>query len=842
MNIFNKKLRQAQEPNLPIDPIKLYETCPYAEGYAYLRGIQEEVLKTWHQNRAQRDVLCKMNTGSGKTMTGLLMLYSKLIENKEPCMYACPDKQLVEQTVKLAAFYGIPVCEFVEQGVFPTDFINGKKILICTFQKLFNGKSIFKRNNIKLGAIILDDAHKCVDIAREQSSIKLPRAHSIAEKLIRLFENDLKHQSSGSFYRLKDEDPTVMMKVPYWAWMDNQDKIIQIINDYISESLKDTNEDKSIVFNWNFIVDNVLTYDCYIGGQTIEITPIHVPYYEIPSFNEATHRYILSATFEDDYDLIKDLGIEFKSIMKPIIPDDRKDIGKRLILAPSRYDTALTEDVLQKFIATYPKAGYNVVVLVPSGAKAEKWTKTGAELVDKSNIEAALTKLKGGTGHFMVFSNRYDGIDLHSDLCRILVIDGLPGYGSLQEQYVEARLDSLRAGKKAQIIDQGLGRGVRSGGDYCVVYLMGHDLVTFLGYEKHIKHFTPVTRAQLDLGLQLLDDESTTDSLKLIKETASYCLSQDPGWTRYHSTELAKVAMDKVDERKERLLRFAEYEKQALTEFRKRRYDDASEIILTNIVNKEPISNREKAWYYQFSAQLLYLGNTVLANDLQSKAWDFTTQMFHPADGQLYKKILRKETGKQAAVVKQNISEFARPQDIIVHVNGILKDLQYIPEIKAERFETQLAELGRFLGFAAQMPEIELGNGPDVLWVLTDGHYLILEAKSRAIHDIISRENIGQLLQSEEWFKKTYGNASEYTAVTLQNSNRKGRNVTISDNTKVIDKESLDDLRENLKRFSQALQAVHPKTHTEKEIAKLLESHKFTAALFRTTYLKNIKN
>lgn len=92
MNIFEQKLQESEEPELPIDPTPLYQTCSYKDGYGYLRGIQEEVLKEWHGHRKQRDVICKMNTGFGKTLTGLLMLYSKLIEIKLPCLYVCPDK------------------------------------------------------------------------------------------------------------------------------------------------------------------------------------------------------------------------------------------------------------------------------------------------------------------------------------------------------------------------------------------------------------------------------------------------------------------------------------------------------------------------------------------------------------------------------------------------------------------------------------------------------------------------------------------------------------------------------------------------------------------------------
>lgn len=842
MNIFNKKLKAKASQYLPINPVELYQTCPYKEGYGYLRGIQEEVLNAWNDRRAERDIICKMNTGSGKTMTGLLMLYSKLVEKVGPCLYVCPDNQLLDQTVKLAGLYGIPVCTFDEShsGVIPTDFINCKKILVTNFHKLFNGKSIFKRDNIHIGGLLLDDAHKCVDIARDNSTIKLLRSNPIGSRLFDLFTDDLKHQLPGNFYNLRDGDPTITMRVPYWTWMDNHEKILQIVNEHIKsldENIDDN--DKNLIFNWNIARNNLLSYDCYISGNELEISPIHVPYHEMPSLNEAKHRFILSATFEDDYDLIKDLGISYESILNPIIPTNRKDVGKRLILAPARFDSSLIDNKVGKFIAEYPTEGFNTIVLVPSKARAIFWEDLGATIVDKNNIHKALAKLETSSGNFMVFVNRYDGVDLHNNLCRILVIDGLPIYNSLQEHYNEVRIDSLKAGKKAQIIEQGLGRSTRSGGDYCVVYLMGIDLTAFMGLEQNLSHFTPVTRAQISLGLNLLDGERPTGDFKTIKETATYCLTQDESWHRYHTQAISETSSEKIDVHKERKLMFADIEKRALDKFSRRNYTSASDIILTEISNKlTDLKEKEQAWYYQFAAQLLYLDNKIDSNNLQIKACNITTRMFHPQQVNIYKKLKTKDI--QSAEVRRIIQGFERYQDIMMHVNNILKGLQFNPEITSQSFETSLEELGKFLGFSTQMPERDLGNGPDVLWCMTDGHFLILEAKSRATHKEITRENIEQLLHSEEWFKQLYPNMP-YSAVTLQSTGQKGRNVNVSSKTVALDQEGLDDLHANLKQFANALQGVETNRHTEREIETLLIAHKFTAELFRKEYLTKLR-
>ena len=757
-----------------------------------------------------------------------------------PCLYVCPDKQLTQQTLQLATLYGIPVCVFDKPGELPMDFVNGKKILICNFYKLFNGKSIFIRENMKIGSIILDDAHKCVDIAREQSALRISRDHVISKKLFTLFEQALKHQLPGTFHRLEGGDPNMCMKVPYWAWIDKNEKVIEIINNYVKEISSDPENEEDIALKWDFMADNLMTYDCYFGGNSIQITPIHVPYHMVPSFYEADHRYILSATFEDDFDLIRDLGIEFDSIVSPIVPKDRRDVGKRLILAPRRFDTLLTDDALRQFIAIYPGEGYNVVVLVPSEAKAAEWEKVGALLVNRKNIENSIVKLKNSKGNFMVFINRYDGIDLHGDLCRLLILDGLPKYNSLLEHYAETRMETLSAGKKAQVVEQGLGRAVRSGGDYCSVYLMGSDLTSFLGVEKYMQHFTPITKGQLNLGLKLLDGQETTNPLKTLKDTVALCLSDDESWLKYHNTELSNISLDSVHKKKRLRLEIAESEKKALSEFRKRNYQPAGEIILNEIIGKNGISEKEKAWFYQFAAQLIYPGQKALSNDLQSKAANLTTNMFHPPQGHVYNKILKK--GAQASLVKKKLEEFERPEDIVLHVNNIINGLQYNPEIEANEFEEKLQDLGRFLGFAAQKPGPDSGIGPDGLWGMPDGYFLILEAKSRRLgKNAISKDNIEQLQQSELWFKEKYGEDAHYAAVNLQPNGKKSRDVFINQHHKVIDKVSLELLHTNLRQFANALKGTHPKAHTEESLLKILTAHSLTLPLFRSTYIKAIK-
>ncbi|WP_143471299.1 DEAD/DEAH box helicase, partial [Listeria grayi] len=100
-------------------------------------------MSAWEKKRDQKDVVGILNTGAGKTLVGLLMLLSKMNEGIGPCIYLCPNKQLVEQVVKQASNHNIPVVKINEKNALPIEFLNSQSILITTFERLFNGKSIF---------------------------------------------------------------------------------------------------------------------------------------------------------------------------------------------------------------------------------------------------------------------------------------------------------------------------------------------------------------------------------------------------------------------------------------------------------------------------------------------------------------------------------------------------------------------------------------------------------------------------------------------------------------------------------------------------------------------------
>ncbi|WP_449355707.1 DEAD/DEAH box helicase [Virgibacillus natechei] len=709
------------------NPSDLFKTLIHQEGYDYLRDIQKEFLEKWDDKRSHRDIVGILNTGAGKTLIGQLMLLSKLNEGQGPAVYLCPDRQLVNQAVEQAKIHNIPVVTLTNEpgkaAEFPLDFINGKSILITTFERLFNGKSVFGVEGFgyrpiqEIGSLVIDDAHSCIKKARKQCTIQIKSDHPAYKKLFDLFEPVLKEQGQGAVTAIRKGESSVSRLIPYWSWRQQTDNVYSILQELYSEN------DNVVKYNWGLIGDEIKKSSCYINGQKIEITPLSLPVNKIPSLFNAKHRLILSATFNNTTELITELGINKESVETPIEVANQGDAGERLIIAPKRYYSELTDELMRPIIADYAKEN-NVVIIVPDSRKAEEWRKYNPYLVNKDNIEEATTKLRESKGNLMVFLNRYDGIDLAGDSCRVLVLDGLPNARTVREKYISI----VREGSPfinaqiAQTVEQGLGRSVRSGSDYCSVFILDTALMNFIGVDKNRSFFASATKKQLDFGLELFGDEqpeNVEQAIEEIRDAVEMCLTRDPEWRQFHKEMILSIPTEVPTDSKD-FFDIADIEKTALEKYANDSFKDASDMV-RQMVNtySDPLSKVDQAWYLQIGAHILDHFDATSAVDMQVKAKDLSPKVLKPLVHS-YSKITRVK-GKQAEVIIQWLKGFSNSTDVVIAIENLCTNLIYSPHVKFTEFEKSVSRIGTFLGFNSQMPEEDEGDGPDNLWRLENG-------------------------------------------------------------------------------------------------------------------------
>ena len=285
---FSKRLKK-KTVEKKINPIEIYESLDRRSETGPLRPSQEGILTDWFNNKSdQTDNIIKLHTGEGKTLIGLLMLQSKLNSTGEPCLYLCPSVYLANQVRLEAKKFGIHYCEIGADNDLPEEFLSGKSILIVHVQKLFNGRTIFRLNNksIKVGSVILDDSHACIDAIRNSLTIKVKKDHAVYKAIINLFEEDLGEQGAGSYLEIASGDYNTMLPISYWSWFEKQEEVTSILLEHKDEA--------EITFLWDVIKDQVANCQAFISGSYLEISPILIPIDCFGSFSKAKHRILMS--------------------------------------------------------------------------------------------------------------------------------------------------------------------------------------------------------------------------------------------------------------------------------------------------------------------------------------------------------------------------------------------------------------------------------------------------------------------------------------------------------------------------------------------------------------------
>lgn len=833
-----KKLMSLPKAGKKIDPIEIYDSLDRKSDVGSLRQTQERVLNEWFSKRKdEKDVIIKLHTGEGKTLVGLLILYSKLNASNAPCMYVCPNKFLLEQTCQEAKRFGIPYCIFENENL-PEEFINGEKILIVHIQKVFNGLSKFgiDSHSIDVEAIILDDSHACIETIQSSFTISVDNENPLYKELLLLFEEDLKEQGEGTFADIKSGEFDSMLPIPYWTWIEKKDLIIEKIS-----ALK---TDDKIKFQWPLLKDIFSKCQAFISGKCLEIVPYILPISKYRFWTNAKNRILMSASTQDDAFLIKDLDFETNAVKKPITDSSKKWSGEKLVLIPSLFNESLDHDFIVTQIAPPKQRNlYGIVIIVPSGKKSEQYKSLKAIVTSSQTIKENLENLKNGKYESpIVLVNRYDGIDLPDETCRILLLDSLPYSNSLATQYEESvRANSNMINKKiAQRIEQGMGRSVRGEKDYSVVLLIGSDLVQFVRNKKNALLFSEQTKKQIELGINIAeiaknDYTEETNYYNEFRQLANQLLKRDENWKAYYKSEMDNIQLVEKDDT---MLKIFDLEKKAEQAFSLDDYSKASKIIqqIADYFNNDQV---EKAWYIQNKARMIYGLSKSDSNTLQISAYKQNRSLLKPKEGVNYEKIGLLDIDRISKIIEW-IVQHDSVEELRNDVDKILFEADF--EQKAEKFEEAIKSIGLMLGFVSQRPDKEIKKGPDNLWAIAKNRYIFLECKNEVNENRteISKEECGQMNNHIAWFNDNYGSQTPVKRIWIHPSKKLSYHANLSAEVVVMRKGKLKDFKEKIKNFYKELYK-HPIGEYPTEIVNsYLNTHKLDIKSIENLYTESI--
>ncbi len=834
---FSKKLGNNTSVR-KINPVEIYENLDRKVETGPLRPIQKEVLQKWHDDfKENKDIILKLHTGQGKTLIGLLILQSLLNQEKGPCLYICPNIYLANQTCEQAAKFGIPFTNFTEKNQdIPTDFINGEKLLICHVQKLFNGLTKFGlgRGSIKAGGIAIDDSHACIDSIKDTFTIKIPNDHTLYEHIVTLFEEDLKKQGIGTFGEIMIQDFRSFLPIPYWAWIEKYEKVTELLLQF--------REDKQILFKWPLLKNNIQNCQCFVSGSYIEISPYINPIELFGTFHNANQRILMSATTMNDSFFIKGLGLSKESINNPLtIPNERWS-GEKMIIIPRLIDDSLDRiSIINHFAKPLQGRKKGIVALIPSFSDAKIYADQKCNVATPENIYLEIKALKEGKCDTpLVIANRYDGIDLPDDACRLLIIDSKPFSESLADKYEESsREDSEIINVKiAQKIEQGLGRSVRGEKDYSVILLIGSDLVNFVRNVRTQKYFSTQTRQQIRIGLETAElatediDRNTTNTIDTLSELIRQCIiTRDEDWKTFYEERMNK---NNEIEFKIDITEILDIEKKAEEYNMAGDFDKAINLI-QNITDSSAVNKSENGWYLQTIARYKYNISKTDSNKIQTSAFRLNYNLLKPKEGIIYKKIEIIDNSR-VSNIKKWVEKFDNYEELLGSLNDMLSLISF--EETADHFESGLHELGKVLGFESQRPDKENKEGPDNLWCLNDNDYIIFECKNEVKdkRDEISKSEAGQMNVYCGWFKNNYPSAN-YIPIMIIPTKNISKAAAFNLDVKILRKSGIKTLKINVLAFFKEIEKFDLKSLTDEKIQECLNMHKIDNKSIKTIYL-----
>lgn len=829
---FKKYIKKDKSIDLR-DLLTVFDSLDRQTSHIDLRTVQKEALKELSSKRQNKDIVLKVSTGSGKTTIALLFLFSHMVEKGQPVVFLCPTIQLVKQVLDEAARLGIKAFHYAAGETYPSvEGTAGKAILVCTYSKLFNAKTTFSRSDVDLQpcAIVCDDAHAGIEEIRDSFTLSISSDHACYKKLLGLLSSGCKSYDISKWNAIVNCDPNSIFEVPFWIWQSLHAELHKILYPYA--------HDDDFMFVWPYLTDILKRCRCIISSAGIEIIPDIIPIHKVAPFTHAGHRLFMSATIADDTVLIRELGCGIEAAKAPIIPQSDKGLGERMVIAPSLVDPQLNRLWVMKLCSSLSKK-VNVVVLSPSEWAAREWEADGAKVFLRDDVTTAVEQLKSKipSSRYVVFAQRYDGVDLPDNACRILVIDGLPYGEGIADKY-DSSLSSVPGGIRNRIIyriEQGMGRAVRSYVDYAVVILSGHDIAHFIAKKDVLSAMNPDTASQLRLALELAEmakDESD-NSDKAIVDMITKCLNRDDGWKQFYTESMSKSRQERLEPNTADLnMVFAE--RNAFELALNNQFDKAIEVMRTAL-NELTIEEDAKGWYLQKIAAYMYEINQGEALEIQKAARQKNSQLFCPPN------ISKRPVIPEKVDVQNRIiswySQFENPNGAIAKIEDLRAKLSY--SATPETVEESIKELALLFGAEGERPEKEFGEGPDDLWIWPNS-ILVIEVKNENEHSLHKKDS-GQLHTSLEWFRKKYKVAFEATPVIVCKVSTADKGSQFPANTRLLTPDKMTELLNNLSLFYSALIKEPPLLRSPMKVTELQSQFGISSDQFIGKYTIRLK-
>ena len=375
----------------------------------------------------------------------------------------------------------------------------------------------------------------------------------------------------------------------------------------------------------------------------------------------------------------------------------------------------------------------------------------------------------------------------------------------------------------AQKIEQGLGRGVRGEKDYCFIILTGGRLVSAVKNPRFKKFFSAQTQQQIDIGVEVtkyaVEDTNKKESKQIVIDAMNQMLSRDEGWKSFY-----RFKMNEIDEKKrdDTILDILEIERNAEIAYNQGNYPKAKDQIYSIIIQYCQDDLLEKGYYQQEMARMTYPMSKVDSNKLQIAAHRDNRTLLRPKDGMIFKKL--SVEGKRIERIREFIQQFDDYSGLKAQLELTLGSLNFNPDTK--KFELSLEAVGKYIGFTSERPEEAWKEGPDNLWGVNKGEYILFECKSgtKETRGEIHQSEAEQLLNSTRWFEEKYIDCVVKPVIVI-NPKLMARGAFLPENGEILDVGGLSKLKARIRSFYMEFSNVDLGQVPDLTIQEWIKSH-----------------
>lgn len=512
----------------PASPEALFGSLPKLPSrIPALWSHQADQLRTYFEtHRSSANVALELPTGSGKTLVGLLIAEWRRRSLGQRVVYACPTIQLAKQVAKAAANQGIPsICLTGRSGDWETRdyqrYVSGEAVAITVYSHIFNTNSRFHDAH----TLLFDDAHAAENYVAEAWSIEVKRSEALFRVFLGAVADSLDSQLVTRLNASDDEgrspDSTVRL-LPT--------SVIEAHAADIETALAAGLTDKrQYAFSW--LRENLVSCSFFLSGRGLYVRPMIPPTSSHAPFTAPEQRIYLSATLGDSGELERAFGVA--RIRRVPVPEEwnRTGSGRRFFVFPDLADFSDSPDSDNIQLAfDILKMADKKVILTPSQAEAETIAEQlGVSAEERFEVRQGsdFSDFRDAASGTLLAANRYDGMDLAGDACRLMFMLNLPSYSHDQDKFVDERLGAKQvlAERVRTRVIQGFGRCTRGPEDYSVVVVAGDDLVNYLSRRENLEAMPAELQAEIAFGKDASDNSPET-----LKQLVASALTQDQLW------------------------------------------------------------------------------------------------------------------------------------------------------------------------------------------------------------------------------------------------------------------------------------------------------------------------